>query len=119
MTQDSDNIAAIPEAYRSWTLARAQELKRADPSRSKKDCWRGAQSEWHELRRQWKRKQREERRMRAGRPVRPMPFGVKLCCKRKLNRSATSVAIVPYRHESKEANPLLFYIRTLSPPGFA
>jgi len=59
MTQDYCNIAAIPEAYRSWVTARAQELNRDDPSRSKKECWHIAQGEWHEMRRHWKREQKQ------------------------------------------------------------
>jgi hypothetical protein len=62
MTQDINNITAIPEAYRSWMAARVQELKRENPVRSNKDRWRTAQSEWLELRRQHKRQQKENNR---------------------------------------------------------
>jgi hypothetical protein len=45
--------------YRSWLLARMEELKRDDPRRSKKDRWRIAQNEWNELRRRQKRAARK------------------------------------------------------------
>jgi hypothetical protein len=84
MTQDNDRIfAALPdlypdshlEIYRSWMVARVQELKREQPWRSKKGCRQIAGKEWLELRRQHKREQREKSCARAGRPARPMPFG--------------------------------------------
>jgi hypothetical protein len=71
MTRSNDRIfAALPDLYpdrhleicQSWIVARVQELKREDPSRSKKDCWRTASKEWSELRRQHKREQREKSR---------------------------------------------------------
>jgi hypothetical protein len=40
---------ALTEYYRDWVPTRAQELKQDNPARSKKDCWRAAQKEWHEL----------------------------------------------------------------------
>jgi hypothetical protein len=48
-------IMLSKEGYRAWVL---QELKRDHPSRSKKDRWRIAQKEWHELRRLQKRAER-------------------------------------------------------------
>ena len=40
---------ALTEYYWSWVTTRVQELKRENPARSKKDCWRAAQKEWNEL----------------------------------------------------------------------
>ena len=57
MNQNSDYAL---DDYRSWILARMQKLKCEDPSRSKKNCWRIAQKEWIELRRQQKRLLRQQ-----------------------------------------------------------
>jgi hypothetical protein len=47
------------DVFRSWMAARTQALKRDYPSLSKKGCWRIAQTEWNELRRQQKRAARK------------------------------------------------------------
>jgi hypothetical protein len=51
-------IMLSKEGYRAWVLHRMEELKRDHPSRSKKDRWRIAQKEWHELCRLQKRAER-------------------------------------------------------------
>ena len=53
MTEERTREQVAQNAWRSWITAR--ELKRADPFRSKKDCWRYANEEWLE-RRRYKRK---------------------------------------------------------------
>jgi hypothetical protein len=50
---------AMKDAFRTWMAARTQALKRERPSRLKRDCWRTAQKEWLELRRQQKRRLKE------------------------------------------------------------
>jgi hypothetical protein len=50
---------AMVDVFRSWMAARTQALKRDYPSLSKKGCWRIAQTEWNELRRQQKRAARK------------------------------------------------------------
>jgi hypothetical protein len=44
--QNSDHVPTTLDDWRGWISARAQELKRDYPSRSKKDCWPAAQNEW-------------------------------------------------------------------------
>jgi hypothetical protein len=64
MTRDNDSSRTLvaQNDWRGWISARTQELKRDNFSRSKKECWRAAQDEWNELRRQHKREQKEEQR---------------------------------------------------------
>jgi hypothetical protein len=58
---NSSDMPLTKDTWRSWISTRAQELKQDTPSRSKKDCWRTAQAEWLELRRQLKRKEKPEK----------------------------------------------------------
>jgi len=71
MNQDDDRVLVMPEtwmparsqvmkgAYRSWMKTRVQTLKHEHPKRRKRDCWRIAQKEWTELRRQQSRALKE------------------------------------------------------------
>jgi hypothetical protein len=70
MRQNSNHVPVALDDWRGWITARAQELKRYYPLRSKKDCWRVAHSEWLDLRQKQKREQREKIRT-----LRPRPFG--------------------------------------------
>ena len=60
MTEEQTREQVAQNDWQKWQYARMQELKRSNPSRSKKDCWRYASKEWAELRRQYKREQREK-----------------------------------------------------------
>jgi hypothetical protein len=50
---------AVADVFQIWMEARTQVLERDYPLLSKKDRWRIAQNEWHELRRQQKRAARK------------------------------------------------------------
>jgi len=55
----SSGHTVMADVYRIWMEARTQALKHDYPLLSKKDCWRIAQNEWNELRRQQKRAARK------------------------------------------------------------
>jgi hypothetical protein len=59
MSQSSSDIPLTKAAYRNWMWVRVHELKRTDSTLSKKSCWRTANSEWLELRRQQKQATRD------------------------------------------------------------
>jgi hypothetical protein len=59
MSQSSNDIPLTKTAFRNWMRVRMQELKRTDPTLSKKSCWRAANSEWLELRRRQKQATRK------------------------------------------------------------